>query len=260
MWNIISAQWYQLIRDKRVRGTFVVMILFNAALTFAYIDGYEEIKGGRITADLGSFFCIMGFLFMLVLMAFVVGTDFVDKTLYYEILAGHSRKEVFFGRFLVALSAGGLGAMAVMLFCPIVLTAIFGWGDMPEAGGVFLRYVLVFGVLLRIACETVLIAVIVKNPYATIFVGYIIGCVELLLLLLKELIPGKDMFLRFFSVCQCMELLSFSGYQGAGQAAGEVLGDFPWRQIVFMVLIGLTAASTAAVTAAYAYFKRDDLQ
>ena len=51
MWNIISAQWYQLIRDKRVRGTFVVMILFNAALTFANIDGYEEIKGGRITAD-----------------------------------------------------------------------------------------------------------------------------------------------------------------------------------------------------------------
>lgn len=260
MWNIIRAQWYQLIRDKRVRGTFVVMLLFNAAFTFANIDGYEEIKGGRIMADMGSFFGLMGLLFMLVLMAFVMGTDFVDKTLYYEILTGHSRKEVLFGRFLVALSAGSLGAMTIMLFCPLVLTVGFGWGYVPEAGSTFLRCVLVFGVLFRIACETMLIAVIVKNPYATIFAGYIIGCVELLLLLLKELMPGGDIFLQFFSVCQCTELLNFSGLQGMEEAAGEaVSGGFSHCRLVFIAVMGL-AASTAAVMAAYAYFKRDDLQ
>lgn len=96
MWNIIKSQWYQLIRDKRVRGIFIVTLLFNGAITFANLDTWEEtLKGGMITADLASFYGVMGLIFLLAITAFVMGTDFTDKTLNYEILAGHSRGEVF---------------------------------------------------------------------------------------------------------------------------------------------------------------------
>lgn len=258
MWNIIRAQWYQLIRDRRVRGAFIVMLLFNAAIAFVNMDGYEEIKGGRFMADLGGFFCVMGLVFMVVLTAFVMGTDFEDKTLYYEILAGHSRKEVFFGRFLVALCAGCLGATVITFFCPLLLAGIYGWGDIPDMASVFLRYLLMLGVWLRIIGETALIAVAVKSPYATIFAGYIIGCVEFLLLMLKSLIP-LDTFLQFLSVIQCMVLMQFESGQGTGDAAEQALwwDGLPGHQWIPIVVIGLAAAGTAA---AYAYFKRDDLQ
>lgn len=258
MWNIIKSQWYQLIRDKRVRGTFIVTLLFNGAITFANIDTFgEDIRGGLITADLGSFYGIMGLLYMLVLIAFVMGTDFVDKTLNYEILSGHSRKEVLFGRFIVAALTGSIGAIIVMIFFPCVLTAVFGWGSVPESGGVFWRYVLVFVMLLRIACELAFISVIVKNPYVVIFAGYIVGIMQFTLLLLKSILPNMEFLFQILSVCRCFELLSFDVYRNElGQITGMAsLGV----QDVLITVAEAVIIGTAAVVAAYVYFKRDDL-
>lgn len=258
MWNIIKSQWYQLIRDKRVRGVFIVTLLFNGAITFANIDSFgEDMRGSLITADLSSFYGIMGMIFMLALTAFVMGTDFMDKTLNYEILSGHSRKEVFFGRLIVSVLAGSVGAMIVMLFFPCMLTAVFGWGSVLEPAGVCRRYLLVCVMLLRIACELALISVAVKNPYAIIFTGYIIGCVELLILLLKPILFNMEWLFQILSICHFSELLSFGVHMdGTGQIAGTSAVGMP---DVLITIGGAAVIGIAAAAAAYTYFRRDDL-
>ncbi|MBD5510192.1 MAG: hypothetical protein HDR08_02890 [Lachnospiraceae bacterium] len=258
MWNIIKSQWYQLVRDKRVRSTFIVTILFNGAVTFANMDTFgEDMQGGLITADLGSFYGIMGMVFMLGTIAFVMVTDFMDKTLNYEILSGHSRKEVLFGRFIVAALAGSIGAIVVMIFFPCALTVVFGWGSAPESGGVFWRYVLVYIMLLRIACELAFISVVVKNPYIVIFVGYTVGCMEFMLLLLKPVLLNMEFLFQILSVCRCSELLSFDVYRNE---LGQITGMASlMMQDVLITIAGAVIIGTAAVAAAYAYFKRDDL-
>lgn len=258
MWNIIKSQWYQLIRDKRVRSTFIVTLLFNGAVTFANMDTFgEDMQGGLITADLGSFYGIMGLVFMLGTIAFGMVTDFMDKTLNYEILSGHSRKEVLFGRFIVAALAGSIGAIVVMIFFPCALTAVFGWGSMPESGDVFRRYVLAFVMLLRIACELAFISVIVKNSYVVIFVGYIVGSMQFMLLLLRTVLPNMEFLFQILSVCRCSELLSFEAYRNElGQITGMASLE---GQDVLITIAGAVIIGTAAVVAAYAYFKRDDL-
>ena len=240
MWNIIKSQWYQLVRDKRVRSTFIVTILFIGAVTFANMDTFgEDMQGGLITADLGSFYGIMGMVFMLGTIAFVMVTDFMDKTLNYEILSGHSRKEV------------------VMIFFPCALTVVFVWGSAPESGGVFWRYVLVYIMLLRIACELAFISVIVKNPYVVIFVGYIVGSIEFMLLLLKPVLLNMEFLFQILSVCRCSELLSFDVYRNE---LGQITGMASLMvQDVLITIAGAVIIGTAAVAAAYAYFKRDDL-
>lgn len=258
MWNIIRSQWYQLKRDRRVRGAFIGTFLFNGAFTLANIDTYgDNMHAGMIVADLGGFYCVMGLLFMLVLMASVMGTDFVDKTINYEILSGHPRKEVFFGRFIVAALAGSAGALAVMLFFPCAFAAAFGWGNEIEAGGMCLRCVLVCITLLRIACELALVSVIVKNPYVTIFAGYILGGAQFIIQLLQPLILHGDNLFRLFSVCLCMELLSFDAHLNE---AGEIVGSsLVEPQLAIMTVAGAVIVGGLAVVAACAYFKRDDL-
>ncbi|MBD5536140.1 MAG: ABC transporter permease subunit [Lachnospiraceae bacterium] len=258
MWNIIKSQWYQLIRDKRVRGTFIVTLLFNGAITFANTDSFGgDMQGGPVTADLGSFYGVMGLLFMLALIAFVMGTDFVDKTLNYEILSGHSRKEVLFGRFIVAALAGSIGAIVVMIFFPCVLTVVFGWGSVLEPVGVFRRYVLVYVMLLRIACELAFISVIVKNPYVIICAGYIVGCVQLLMFLLKPVLLNLELLFQILSVCRCFELLNFPVHMNeVGRIVGTSVVEL---QEVLITIAGAVIIGTAAVVAAYAYFRRDDL-
>lgn len=258
MWNIIKSQWYQTVRDRRVRGVFLVTILFNVAITFANLDGWEgNLKSSAITADMSSFYGVMGLIFMLALTAFVMGTDFVDRTLNYEILAGHSRGEVFWGRFVVAALTGSTGALIVMAFCPCLFTVLYGWGNVLHAGGVVLRYALVGVMLLRVACELALIGVILKNPYTVIFVGYIIGCVEFLVLLLKPILLNADILFQILSVCHCSELLSFGVHVNeAGQVAGV---SFVEPQAALVTIAGAVIIGAAAATAACMYFKRDDL-
>ncbi len=241
-----------------MRGAFIVTLLFNGTITFVNMDTFgEDMQGGLITADLGSFYGIMGMVFMLGTIAFVMVTDFTDKTLNYEILSGHSRKEVLFGRFIVAASAGSIGAIIVMIFFPCALTAVFGWGSVPKPGGVFWRYALVFVMLLRIACELALISVIVKNPYLVIFAGYMVGCMEFMLLLLKPVLLNMEWLFQILSVCRCSELLSFDVYRNElGQITGMASLEM---QEVLTTIAGAVVIGTAAVVAAYAYFKRDDL-
>lgn len=111
--------------------------------------------------------------------------------------------------------------------------------------------------LLRIACELALISVILKNPYAVIFTGYIIGCVEFLVLLLKPILLNADILFQILSVCHCSELLGFDVHiNEMGQTVGISSVEL---YTALITIAGAAIIGTAAAAAAYAYFKRDDL-
>lgn len=212
MWNVIQAQMYQLKRDKMVWGIFLVALVLDGIFVFrSMLDGTEGLSGSLIIAENGSMYCIGGMLVILVLVANVVGKDFTDKTLNYEILSGHSRQEVFFGRFIVAAVAGMISSFLVMVLFPVVLSLIFGWGTTVNLQEVMIRYVLIFITLFRIVCELTFITILTKNPYLTYLAGFVLGYIQIFIDMIKMEFP--DWFANknsvLLSIWHCLDLLDF---------------------------------------------------
>lgn len=212
MWNVIRAQMYQLIRDKMICGMFLFALALSGIFAFTgMVDWEGSISGSLVVAGMGNMFCISGVIILLIIVANTVGKDFTDKTLNYEILSGHSRKEVLFGRFITAAVLGMLCSFFIIVLIPMVFSMLFGWGTAMELQGVIIRYGLVFAALFRIACELTFIVILTKNPYLTYLIGFLSGYIQMMIPMVKQEFP--DWFANknseLLSIWHCMDLLAF---------------------------------------------------
>ena len=135
MWNVIRAQIYQLRRDVLAWG---VSFLALACTFIINLDSFDEkATGSQVFTVMGdNMNIIFGFLVLMIIVANVMGKDYMDKTINYEILSGHTRKDVFFGRLIVATTVGVLCSFLVIIAVPVVLTLMHGWGNTMELQGV----------------------------------------------------------------------------------------------------------------------------
>ena len=210
MWNIMRAQIYQLKKDIMVFGStiFGLLILF--------IMNLESFENG-LTGSAGLVFMgesmsqIISLLPLMVIVANVMGKDFVDKTLNYEILSGHTRKDVFLGRLVVAIIPGVLCSFLVMILIPATLAMINGWGTSLELNGVLIRYGLIFVTLIRIACETTFLTILTKNHYLTYFLSYLFGMTQMFVIIIQTQLTDTDVT-PLLSVANYIQLLTFKDW------------------------------------------------
>lgn len=257
MWNIMKAQWYQLRRDKAVYviGFFAFAIsgIFFSQLVSEASDG---VQGSLVIVELGAFFVIAGLLFLLVVVANTMGNDFVDKTINYEVLSGHSRKQVYFGRVLPAIVYGVSGAMILSLFWPVAVTVTQGWGDLMEVKGVWLRYGLLIFVLFRLVCELVFLTVITKNTYITYLVGFCFSYAQVILLALMD---NANEYLM--GIGNCLRLLEFEEWSTIFLNEQEQI--FYNSALEPEMIVGTIGTSlllgSLCLLLGYVYFKHDDL-
>lgn len=264
MWNIMRAQFYQIMRNKMTWFIFFFTIALNAVFSFGFlVDNEAGLNGSLAVASLGSMYCMTGLLFLMVFTADVTGKDFIDKTINYEILSGHSRREVFFGRFIVAAVMGSLGTLFIMLLFPFLITLLSGWGNTMELQGVVLRYILVFVTLFRVVCEATLITFLTKNPYITYLTGFLFGYMQMLLPMLQTEFP--DWFINknsvSLSVWHCLDLLDFQDWTTFFLDESE---QILYQSGVEPVVIGQTIGVSLLVGAvllviSFVFFRSDDL-
>ncbi len=178
MYNLIKAQNYQLWRDNYIIYVLigiVGMTVLNLIMTIQSIvvDTSELLNGGKFTAMGATVYSIIYIFISLGFAARICGWDFTDKTLNYELLAGHTRREVYWSRALLSL-VWVFGFSVALTVLPIGgVSVLTGWGANMSLSGALLRFGLSFLMLLRLTCFFIFISFVLKNCYLTLFVGYL---------------------------------------------------------------------------------------
>ena len=259
MWNVIRSQLYQLKRDMIAWGVlfvaFVVTFLIN-------IESFEAgSTGSEATALMGEAMSPMAsFLIIMTMVANIMGKDFLDKTLNYEVLSGHTRKDVFFGRLIVAILVGVLCTFLVIISVPVTATILNGWGNTMEWKGVLIRCGLVMITLFRIACEVAFLTILTKNPYVTYLVSVVFG--ELQLFLSMAQVEFTDFEIPpLLPVANCINLLTFQDWSTfyIDETDQIIYNSAVPLETALWALIPSIVIGAVMILLSYVFFKHDDL-
>lgn len=179
MKNIIKAQLYQIRKSSFIFIVFLavlVMQLANMMGEWSYRG--DAMYGSTYVAANGFYTTLVALIFAIVFTGYVCGSDFNDKTANYELMSGHLRKQVYFGRAIISLAGGGIG-VALIIAAPVVIATIAcGWGNDIRMIDAIFRFLLVLLPVLRIICEFIFLTYVVKNAYVIMACGfftYILG-------------------------------------------------------------------------------------
>lgn len=172
MKNIIKAQLYQLKKERLL--TIVFWGLFAVLLMDAFFGSGEGVtlSGSETAAKVLQFHSIISSLFVFMVTGICCCSDFLDKTANYEIMSGHTRKEVYLGRVIPCIIIGTTGWLILICSPYILCTAVAGWGTKLAFGDFLLRVVLMILPIIRIICEFIMLSFIIRNPYIIMGIGY----------------------------------------------------------------------------------------
>lgn len=188
MWNLIKAQKYQLIRDKVTKWIWTIFLGSLVVFFVSYMrnESLSELTGSVIPIILGEMNMIIIGIFVILVTARVMGWDYTDKTLNYELMAGHSRGDVYWSRVLLGLMLTMAGCV-IYLFLPLLIFGVInGWGYTTDMGDILLRYGLSFLPLFRLVGECVLLTVLLKNCYMVMIIGYVLYYSSMIIMLVLE--------------------------------------------------------------------------
>lgn len=259
MRSLLKSQLYQLRKSSIVWTIFAAVMLLQVLLLFGeWAYQGEEVPADTYVATNGGQIIWVSIMFAIVFAGYVCGADFTDKTINYELLSGHTRKQVYFGRAVISMVGGCLGSMLIMAVPVVISVAACGWGTDVKAGEIILRYALSALPILRLICECIFLTYVIKKPYITMaggFLTYILG------MLLPDLVGKTDsVLLGITNISKLTEFESWSTYTldntvdlivvyGAKLSAGDIAST-----IFASAIIGGLFLATG-----YLYFNRDDL-
>ena len=262
MWNLIKAQNYQLKRDNGIIYIYLLGALYAGAFIFDMVQGHSlaEITGSQMAVSNGLPCTIVAGILVALLTSRIAGWDFNDKTLNYELLAGHSRAKVFWSRVIVSL-VWCLVTVLVIFFVPmLVFGCLNGWGIKAELGGSLLRYGLALFPLFRFVCECILLTVIIRNCYMTMIIAFVLYEFSCLVDTMQGLLTGVYLTTHFAST-NVTRILEF-GKQKFAYINGEDVTVYETAMESSLILGTISVSllvGGACLFIAYHYFKKCDL-
>ncbi|MCM1568197.1 MAG: ABC transporter permease [Roseburia sp.] len=187
MWNIIKALNYQIKRDNIMIYGFLLAFFVLLAPIAVGENAIGEITGSQYYVSMYS----EGLPFILALLTLYItsricGWDFNDKTVNYELLAGHSRRSVYLARVLLSLIWSVLGTLAVVLLPIGTITLLNGWGYSADAKDMAVRGLLSLLPLFRIVCVWIMLTFLLQNGFTALALGYTLYMIGILITLLLQ--------------------------------------------------------------------------
>lgn len=259
MKNLIKAQLYQLRKNKLVIIVFFAVLLIQ----FTNIIGEISYNGNEFGAstyivDMGLEMIFMSLFFPIIFTGCVCGGDFPDKTTNYELMSGHTRKQVYFSRAVISLVGGVVGELIIIVAPIVTLSVVYGWGTEILVKEAVIRYLLMALPIVRMICEFIFLTYVVKNPYITMAGSYFVFTLGLSFV---ELFSDKaSVFLGVTNIMKLGAYESWSTYTldntvdlikvyDAALSAGDIVSTIFGSVIIggLFLLMG------------YRYFREDDL-
>lgn len=263
MRNIIKALNYQTRKDIYTIVGMMIGILILFFSLFVDGPGIDHASGGEVAIRIYNILAGEGaIVFPLLVVLFVTricGWDANDKTINYEILSGHVRKEVIFAR--VITSIGWCMATLLILFIlPVtIITLIKGWGDNIAFSDFLIRFVVSLFPTLRLILFYVLLTFLLGNSFKALIIGFV-GFEGMILvpILLEEFLSVK---------LPCLLAVSNMGYvAGITNAAQQVVNGteiyvykagLAGGDIVKTILISLLMSAVYLLLTMKYYEKKD---
>lgn len=258
MINIMKSQLYQLKRTGLICIVFVCVLIMQFTSLMGEMNFLDSaITAGKYVAENGTAVAFVSLIFALVFTGEVCGADFIDKTTNYELMSGHLRKEVYFGRAMISLFIGTTGTL-ILNALPVVIAYILGgWGSEVSFFDIFFRYLLSIFPIVRIICEFIFLSYIIKNAYIVMAAGVVISLAGSGW---TEMFPnGSPKYMGMGSLSEIFDIPFWATYTLVGEknivvydaalSAGNVAGT-----ILSSVLFG-----GLFLLLGYLYFKKDDL-
>lgn len=181
MLDIIRSQLYLLKKRSLMTTVFICVLMFAVTIYAANIiitlPENDKPGAGSFAVSLASSVSNAAVIFLALNTAYICCRDFSDKTANYEILMGHTRRDVYFGRYITVLISGIIGSFIIMLTPPLIASLVFGWGNDVSMSGVLFRYMLLIFPVIRIVSEMAFLSFAVrKTEYAMIgcFMTYMV--------------------------------------------------------------------------------------
>ena len=261
MKRLLSSLSYQSLRNGafyRLTGLFIVAMAVLGVVLGLSSDDVPS--AGKLIVDSPSVL----WLFQSMVIAIIVGTvcagDFKDKDLYYEIMSGHSRLNIFFSKAIPATVFTALLATFISAVPVISNCFFFGWGDVIEVKGAVIRIALCFFPFLRLAAFFTLIAFLSKSRMLVTALGYIAMCFGMVLL---NVIGSHSSFLlSYFNLQDLMDFGTWSIYN-LDPSGGIVMhtaydSSISGSMISGTIIISLLVSAVYLI-AGYGFFRKNDL-
>lgn len=263
MQNIIKALQYQTRRDNVTYYAFFALIL-GYLLVFSDLNGALNLTGSEYFSYSMATFCIPVVMFIIIITTRICGWDYADKTMNYEILIGHNRKEVFFSRIWVSFLWCMPIAVLGFILPPFVLSLINGWGIRMDMGDMILRCALSILVIFRMYCECVLLTFLTKSCYIGLLVSFLFiemgGTVPMWLEEIGGIKVGN--FVTAFSMANFVDLVTPVKYgweyiNGKDEMVFDMTVDPSFAAVTIIVSL---VAGIGCILISYLYFKKSDMK
>ncbi|MBQ3666123.1 MAG: hypothetical protein II919_08475 [Lachnospiraceae bacterium] len=260
MKNIAKSQLYQLRKSKLSYGIFFVILflqLFTIVATVLNNFDGPDVTGSSFVAEQGAALFLTPIVFLSIITGIVTGADFMDKTTNYEIMTGHTRYEVFWGRVIPALIISITGGFILAILPMTVAKLLFGWGTKMRLKGVVLRFILIIFPYFRIVCEFIFLSFVVRNEYIIMtlgFVYYMLGSI------LAEGGNGSSSLLGLTNLNSLGNYGSFSTYNVLdGATVITVYDSSVGASAIVSTIVNSLLIGSFFLLIGYIFFKNDDL-
>ena len=258
MKNIIKSEFLRLKKDKLCRIIFFFFLVAGSVLsleTQLYVYMSDMSGGENVLMSIAMVsFAVQFFLYIYV--SYICGTDFRDKTCNYQIMAGHTRAEVYFGKVIMFISAAVI--LSAVLSAVYIFTIILysgGWGDTVKISDMLIRMVLFFFCIIRIICVLIFMTFIFKNQYAVVITGFISN------FLFNIYADTNERNYYILGTLNIKELCKFDFWTSFG-----INGDLHFvydialsSELITGTIFSSVIVSGAALILGYAFFKYDDM-
>ncbi|MDE5873976.1 MAG: ABC transporter permease subunit, partial [Lachnospiraceae bacterium] len=140
MWNIMKAQNYQIKGDNLIIYGLLFSLLLPVAGLLLDDTALDYMTGSVYAVSMFSFLPYIFMIISLIIVTRIIGWDMNDKTINYELLSGHSRAQVFFGRVIMSLVWTIIASVIVAVIPLVIFTIINGWGHSLKVSDFAIRF------------------------------------------------------------------------------------------------------------------------
>lgn len=213
MGNIIKSIRYQTLRDN---VTYLALLAGIVVLLVSVFDAKDllSLTGSEYFINISAY-PIAAAVIIIILATRICGCDFSDKTINYEVLAGHSRQNIYWGRVFSSFAFCLPAAVILLTLPPILLSIKNGWGIYMDFGGFILRCAVALLPLIRLLCECIMLAFLTKSAYLGLIASFLFSeCGSVAFMFIDEYGRGKyDILKALHSFTNFSNLLTFSDYE-----------------------------------------------
>ena len=242
-----------------------IVFLYFGAVSIETFDSYlagQDLSGSFITPVITADMTYVFLMFAVLFSSRIAGWDFTDKTLNYEIIYGHKRSSVYFGRAIVGIGTGLIRSAAVAALIVILPTAAFGWGWSVPVSEIVLRYSIIALELIRLMAFVIMVSTIARSNVAGAFAGFAAFFIPVIVTAMLNLEEEKVKSISFLSSCLSIsEVSSFENYTTDYILGKDVTIFLDRLEPQFSSLLAVTAILFTAVylLIGYAVFRKADI-